>query len=30
VLLKVVPEVFAGQGQITAAIGALVLDASAI
>jgi hypothetical protein len=27
---KVVPEVFAGQGQITAAIGALVLDASAI
>lgn len=27
---KVVPEVFAGQGQIVAAIGALVLDASAI
>jgi hypothetical protein len=27
---KVVPEVFAGQGQITAAIGALTLDASAI
>lgn len=27
---KVVPEVFAGQGQITAAIGALVLDASAL
>jgi len=27
---KVVPEVFAGQGQITAAIGALVLDASTI
>lgn len=27
---KVVPEVFAGQGQITAAIGALVLDASAV
>jgi len=27
---KVVPEQFAGQGQITAAIGALVLDASAI
>lgn len=27
---KVVPEVFAGQGQITAAIGALVLDASGI
>jgi hypothetical protein len=27
---KVVPEVFAGQGQITAAIGALTLDATAI
>jgi hypothetical protein len=27
---KVVPEVFAGQGQITAAIGALVLDLSAV
>lgn len=27
---KCVPEVFAGQGQITAAIGALVLDASGI
>lgn len=27
---KVVPEVFAGQGQITVAIGALVLDATAI
>lgn len=27
---KIVPEVFAAQGQITAAIGALVLDASAI
>ena len=27
---KVVPEVFAGQGQITAAVGALVLDATAI
>lgn len=27
---KVLPEVFAAQGQITAAIGALVLDASAI
>jgi hypothetical protein len=27
---KVVPEVFAGQGQITAAIGALILDASAV
>ena len=27
---KVVPEVFAGQGQITAAIGALVLDATAM
>lgn len=27
---KVVPEVFAGQGQITAAIGALALDLSAI
>lgn len=27
---KVVPEVFAGQGQITAAIGALVLDATAL
>lgn len=27
---KVVPEVFAGQGQITAAIGAIVLDVTAI
>lgn len=27
---KIVPEIFAGQGQITAAIAALVLDASAI
>jgi hypothetical protein len=27
---KVVPEIFAGQGQITAAIGALTLDASGI